>query len=322
MSGSIIVDVAIGLILVYLSFSLLCSAVNEWIARLLALRATGLRRGLDELFDDAKESGFANLFHAHPLIDTLKPVHAPLLRRLTGGGERAAYPSYISPQTFALTVLDMTAKITSPGSPGVAVRALLKAPSPGVPDPVPPVIRKLLASVDGDAAAMQLRLETWFNDSMSRVSGWYKRRAHVILLVLGLIVAFGFNVDTFAVVGELATEPGAREALVKQADNIVQQAEAAGADTMQRRRVGALIEDLQRSGVSVGWDEVCSPVVRAFSSQTPVAGITPCRPLAASILGILITAIGLSFGAPFWFDALNKLVNLRQAGQSPNEQKK
>ncbi|MDI9340563.1 MAG: hypothetical protein QM534_08320 [Sediminibacterium sp.] len=35
------------------------------------------------------------------------------------------------------------------------------------------------------------------------------------------------------------------------------------------------------------------------------------------LLGITITAFSLSFGAPFWFDLLVKLVNLRRAGKKP-----
>jgi hypothetical protein len=38
--------------------------------------------------------------------------------------------------------------------------------------------------------------------------------------------------------------------------------------------------------------------------------------------GWLITAAALSLGAPFWFDLLNKLVNLRQTGLPPNADSK
>jgi hypothetical protein len=37
------------------------------------------------------------------------------------------------------------------------------------------------------------------------------------------------------------------------------------------------------------------------------------------IIGLLITTIAVSFGAPFWFELLNKLVNLRMAGRNPRE---
>jgi hypothetical protein len=44
--------------------------------------------------------------------------------------------------------------------------------------------------------------------------------------------------------------------------------------------------------------------------------------LFSYILGILITAMALQFGAPFWFDLLMKVVNMRRAGIKPDENKK
>ena len=35
------------------------------------------------------------------------------------------------------------------------------------------------------------------------------------------------------------------------------------------------------------------------------------------VLGLLATAFAMSFGAPFWFDLLNKLVRMRSAGNVP-----
>jgi hypothetical protein len=35
------------------------------------------------------------------------------------------------------------------------------------------------------------------------------------------------------------------------------------------------------------------------------------------LVGILISGFSLSFGAPFWFDLLVKLVNIRRSGKRP-----
>ena len=40
------------------------------------------------------------------------------------------------------------------------------------------------------------------------------------------------------------------------------------------------------------------------------------------IAGLLITALAASMGAPFWFDLVNKLVNLRSAGKVPPKSEK
>jgi len=35
------------------------------------------------------------------------------------------------------------------------------------------------------------------------------------------------------------------------------------------------------------------------------------------VLGWLLTMIAVSLGAPFWFDMLNKIINIRNAGTKP-----
>ncbi len=36
----------------------------------------------------------------------------------------------------------------------------------------------------------------------------------------------------------------------------------------------------------------------------------------------ILTVLALSMGAPFWFDLLNKIMNVRYAGKSPDEASK
>jgi len=37
------------------------------------------------------------------------------------------------------------------------------------------------------------------------------------------------------------------------------------------------------------------------------------------LIGWLLTILAISLGAPFWFDILNKIINIRFAGKSPEE---
>ena len=47
---------------------------------------------------------------------------------------------------------------------------------------------------------------------------------------------------------------------------------------------------------------------------------TKLRKEPITILGWIVTAIALSLGAPFWFDLLQKFVNLRGAGVKPKRE--
>lgn len=46
---------------------------------------------------------------------------------------------------------------------------------------------------------------------MDRATGWYKRQAQKILMVIGLVLAISFNVDTIAIVSKLSKDPKAAD---------------------------------------------------------------------------------------------------------------
>ena len=65
----------------------------------------------------------------------------------------------------------------------------------------------------------KLVLESWYDDTMNRVSGWYKRQGQSILFVLGLLMAVAFNVDIISIAGKLSTDKDARAKLVTMAQS-------------------------------------------------------------------------------------------------------
>jgi hypothetical protein len=65
-------------------------------------------------------------------------------------------------------------------------------------------------------------------------------------------------------------------------------------------------EQLRKTSLPIGWDE---PPWKHDWKQ-----------LLLSILGCLLTALAGSLGAPFWFDLLKKVANLRGSGPKPEEQ--
>lgn len=68
MFGSMALELAISMVFVYLLLSLLCTAINEWIAGLMALRPKTLEQGIRNLLNDRTGTGFAKRLYDHPLI--------------------------------------------------------------------------------------------------------------------------------------------------------------------------------------------------------------------------------------------------------------
>ena len=67
MFGSVVLDVAIGLSLLFLFVSLICSAIREAIEAVLNTRASDLERGIRERLDDPGGQGAARALYSHPM---------------------------------------------------------------------------------------------------------------------------------------------------------------------------------------------------------------------------------------------------------------
>jgi len=182
MFGSAILDTAIGLIFVFLAVGLAVSAANEVLAALFKLRARNLLLGIQELLQDPSADGLVTRFYKHPLIAGLAGLAA-------NGGK----PSYIPSRTFVLALLDLV----SPTTEGTN-RTLddLKAGIEKLPASLQVTFRVLLDEAGHDIERFKTQLEIWFNNTMDRASGWYKRKTQAIQLVLALAIVVIANVDS------------------------------------------------------------------------------------------------------------------------------
>jgi hypothetical protein len=107
MLGSNVLDVAIGMMFIYLVLSLVSTVVNEWIASAFQMRGKNLLKGIKNLLNDPGFTGLAQQLYCHGLVDCIsKGVE------VTQPGDRKAgtlerLPSYMPSQTFALALLDI-----------------------------------------------------------------------------------------------------------------------------------------------------------------------------------------------------------------------
>jgi hypothetical protein len=208
---------------------------------------------------------------------------------------------------------------------------------------------------EGETALAMARtnVETWFNDTMDRLTGWYKRRAQVITITLGVVFAIALNADTVVMATTLWREPMIRGTLVARAQEFEQPEEIEGVDP------ATAIEDFRTQfeglRLPLGWvpteldveeqqlaskKQQCTWKPWALSDEhveyvlgvpigekcwvpvdAPEGGIPRDWSYGLSkILGLLISGCAACLGAPFWFDVLKKLTNVRSAGKNPAEE--
>jgi hypothetical protein len=299
MLGSEVLDVAIGVIFMFLLVSIIASAVREGLEAWLKTRATHLELGLRELLQDPQGTGLVKQFFEHPLIYSLYSGHytPQQTSKLPAALRRGRnLPSYIPSRNFALAMMDMAARgpevhdKNSHANSGAMTFEAIRANISLIQSP--PVQRALLIALDnarGDLQKVRENLEDWYNSSMDRVSGWYKRSTQWMLFGIGFAIAIAMNVNTMVVADHLYREKTARNAVVAQAQSAVANPAYAS------RKYDEIKEDLKSLTLPIGGSPLDDFKGRPFRS----------------LGGWLLTALAASLGAPFWFDLLNKLMVVR-----------
>jgi hypothetical protein len=205
------------------------------------------------------------------------------------------------------------------------------------------------AEVDARASLFQAQqnVERYYDDAMDRVSGWYKRRAQVIIVVLAIVVTGLLNADTIAIVSRFRDDPVLLQQVVAAAEEFSQASRGAATATstapVATQAAGtvspgavAASETLTVTSTSAMTATPETTAITTTVLATPEEIVERLNALSAlglplgwreipktpdsvllKIVGLFITIVAVSLGAPFWFDLLNKLVSLRMAGAKP-----
>ena len=291
MFGSQVLEVVIGLTLIYLVLSIGCSGIKEVIAAMFSLRAKTLEKGVRSMLKNGPNDYAAQLF-GHPLIQATAPE-----------GQK---PSYISARMFASALFDVVAPAdaTQPRT----IQSLRTGVSQ-IPDAkLRATLLNMIDSAGGDVDAVRLKVEHWFDDTMARVTGWYKRMAQKIIFVAGLVLCAAVNADTIMIVKELWSDQALRSAMVAQAEQKIQSTNPSqpAIQTISLQQVAGEIRDVNTP--PIGWSRDAKGIrvwPNGFGDEV------------LKVLGILLTSFAIVMGAPFWFDILNNFINLRLSGNPP-----
>jgi hypothetical protein len=299
-------------------------------------------------------------------------------------------PSYLPARVFSAALLDVIAPGAPPGSMSLtALRSTVSNLPKQLADPLEVFIDQAGDSMD----RVRTNLERWFEDAMERVSGLYKRKTQLSILIIALGMTLWINADTLRIGRALASDGALREAVVAQAQALANNpgedirallaeldstpsqssdtaARVSAADTVpgatgdsalppisgasgsgqassdtslsarlradsitafRYRQIRAAIDSLQTLGIPFGWRGPCPPpeAGTAQAGAGPPTGKADCfrwsldgETLPSRAIGLLITVLAVSLGAPFWFDMLNKVINIRAAGRAPEEKPK
>lgn len=316
MSLDAILEVAIGLVFSWLTLSAAASQVQEWINNIFHLRSVYLEKGILNILGDQT---LVDKFFQHPAIQALCEQDPK-----TGKFKK---PSYIPAAKFAQAALDtlVAADITSAASNlspvqiQTAIVNLKQNPqSPKLIDHIFPNMENKLLTTEYTVAYTQAKLVQQFDDSMDRVTGWYKRNSQKLALGIGMVLALVLNVDTVQVSMQLWNQPTQRAIAVAQAQNSSSANQLIanynlpigwGTQEADCQQIGYIPGRAVQPGFGAP-DGKCQKIV-----NLPV--MNDLWGWIGKIFGLLLSGFAASQGAPFWFNALSKLIGLRSSGTVP-----
>jgi hypothetical protein len=240
MFNNVVLNIVIGLVFIYLLYSLLATIIMEFLASIFDFRSRMLLKAIKVMLEDRhiwaqQYNNWLMCFIIAPIERMLKsfffsiyrviqPFPKPTLAKAFYQHPNIKYlsesiwnnrPSYISASRFSETLVQILRREDYDGSvPEMQlVNKTLLASVPSITVDGKDVsidnetllqLRQIYYDAKGDSQRFRQSIENWFNEMSERTTGWYKKQMQIYLLILGFFVAWQFNVDTLAIYGVLA----------------------------------------------------------------------------------------------------------------------
>ena len=296
-------DVLIGLSVIMLALSMAVTMMTQFTTTVLNSRGRHLKRGLADLLSQLDPAlrgriagELANAVLTHPLVSN------------TRGGPG----SVIHREEFTKLLLQLASSNSSLHDEAKA--ALLSAlRSNGIEDPDATLRAVRAASLQIETASPQLasdvrqtiallreaksdlvgKVHTWFDQTIDRVAQRFTAETRALTFVGALLVAVALQVDTVGLVNRLAADDALRQAFVNSA-------------TAGQKTDPSTSSSIDQQYLTFLADKGLITVATTPSDWRARWG-------GVNMVGVLVTCLLLSLGAPFWYSALGRLLQLRSA---------
>ena len=312
----VVLQIVGGLLFILLLFTLLASAIQELIASYISLRGIMLMKTIRHILEPEGAQGKDSIFQRLITSSAFKQVCRPRSHSLYGklidwfevrvrgffgygsvGQEVQGPPAFISATNFSTMLLNLD---WSPEQ----MKALPKG-----------VLRDVVDSILKDGALIAEEkldaLHRWYDELMQGATDWYRRQARFMLIFIGLVLAGSFNLDLIKIGRSLSENEVLRTQLYGDMERWM--ADRANTYFLEdgQLREGVLVQKNDQNIIVV--DPFLREDAQSFTMQQIVGQKvvvnhwTGWLPVVASWF---LTAVLISFGAPFWFDLLRKLVKV------------
>lgn len=283
----------------------------------------------------------ARLYHRLQRLWTFRWLMA-LRGDVEYNGKHYRAPAYLPHDVFVSIVVDL---LKTRGGPAAATavavdRALQNTANPAEDLTWIRALRGLWQDVSCDLDAFKLAVHNWFERTCTRSYEWYQRQIGLYLFIAGFGTALLLNADTLHMFEVLSDDPALRDQFVQLAstfdgdlqNNLENENVPVGGTPLGNAIcANANIDAGQCTDEAItrlllpellpliGWDaaapEIKNLCFKPWSDSCAFLAVwtntLAVHQLLLKLLGLLLTAAAISLGAPFWFDLLRKVIQVR-----------
>lgn len=292
-----VLEVVIGLILIYYILGALVSIFTQAVLQSLETRGVALERYLKMLAGD-----MAIEIRDLPQIRVLRPIRYAHWWNVFGADTKPKRIERIPVETLVDAFFDLTG-LTAQGSLNARELTTLIGKLPESDGK-----QALLGWVTQGVTTLndlRERAQSYFGGVLSQAAQTFRAKARSIVIIASVVVTLLFGTDTIQLAKELWANAGLRTVALGQA-------EAIASHTEDSSGPNALLTDLGALSFRIGW----------WTDVHPPGESTPgewFHYVFYKLIGLAITAMAVSQGSSFWYDLLRKLTGGTSSASKPTE---
>lgn len=288
-----ILEVAIGLIVIYYILGSIISLITQVINEFFETRAIALEKYLIKIVGEKNLGDLLSL----PQMQSLRPIRYKGLLSVFGSYTVEKRLEKVPLATLVDAYFDMTGLTGSKDLNLLQLAELVdKLPESEGKQAFIKWINQGVTNIED----LRKRTSEYFNGLMDQAAAKFKANARSFVILLSLIITVLFGTDSIQLAQALWTNAELRALAQAKAELIVQQ----GGNTQD---IDKLIKDLGDLTIKFGWWNTVRPADTASSNEWAWF-------IFLKVIGLGATVIAVSQGSSFWYDVLKKVASPTKSG--------
>jgi len=298
MSISLVLEVALGLILVYYILGSIISLITQWINEFFETRGKALERYLIKIVGDKKIGDFISL----PQIQALRPIRYKSPWSVFGAVTEPKRIEKIPVATLVDAYFDLTGLTANQELNLLQLAELVdKLPDSEGKRAFISWINQGVTNIED----LRKRTTAYFTGMMEQAAATFRANARSFVIILSIGITILFGTDSIQLAKTLWSNAELRALAVAKAEVVAAQEGSAAT-------IDELIRQLSDLTIRIGW----------WQTERPEAGSTATDWIlfiVLKVIGLGLTAAAVSQGSSFWYDLLKKITSPTSSSSKSGE---